>query len=970
MQGTEAKMNEFKNMMQGLWMSAFNSQDLQMFIGGLTSLANSFKYVVDHVGLLPPALAIAGVAMIAFNGGIKSIMTNGMLMISMFKGIPVGLTSIESALAATTLRTNILNTATKTLTITMGALKNVGIFLAGSVLPIAAFMAIGFAIEKITQAVSDYNQKQQEAKQKQDDLVKSYSSNSDQINKLASKYKDLSSQVADGKISSSNQDFLDTMNQLGKLMPDLVVSEDAHGNKILASADAVKKELDYAKQLKEIQDKTTIANFEKDLDSQASKIDTILKNIDKYKNEAKGLALSPMVQSGNSKYFDQGSVLEDQRQQLAQERELQLALQNSKSYIQDKAKAYMDIEGTSQKLSSSQQKIITSYINEAVASKKTVKDGEDFKKFLSDTTSKAADLAAILALLPNDITNILSIGEIGKLSDKQISALRKVGLDVKNGGTNWDEYRKILEKAKIPVREISQIIYGLSNNLKENTSSQKDYNAEVQKTIETEMQKATASEKIVGTTQSLLDQTKDQVIVYQQLSSMENLSADQKQQLADAIGTLSAMYPEYAKNGELNVEQIQKEISADGILLKALTDVKDGHANAEETMTMNMALQTKQRIQMIKDQISSYQKLVDAIIASAEADGGTMTGARSKVYEDTSGKIADLQKQLDDLTNTYDGQIKTLSDTQSTTNKSIYVTDQYKNSIDALDASLKKLQSETENYARGTQAYEDALQRQINLLKQKKDLTDAQAKSLQQQIASGNIVQTGMITNSSSSGSSSSSSNYNYASGNSIAAQIWNFLKGKGLSDGAIAGIMGNLQQESSLNPNAPGGGLAQWIGSRGTALKNYAGSMGLSSNSLQAQLGYLWQELSSGSGGASLQKLNSLSADQAALYFSNNFERPAAWAANNAKRQQYANQFLSQFAGSGGTYSGGSSTTSSGDIGKSAAETAPPPAARGSPPTARPGRTPPSRTANGARSSAGAARTRTPRCRAAAAPA
>ena len=31
--------------------------------------------------------------------------------------------------------------------------------------------------------------------------------------------------------------------------------------------------------------------------------------------------------------------------------------------------------------------------------------------------------------------------------------------------------------------------------------------------------------------------------------------------------------------------------------------------------------------------------------------------------------------------------------------------------------------------------------------------------------------------------------------------KIWNYLKGKGFTDEAIAGILGNAQQESSVNP-------------------------------------------------------------------------------------------------------------------------------------------------------------------------
>jgi hypothetical protein len=106
--------------------------------------------------------------------------------------------------------------------------------------------------------------------------------------------------------------------------------------------------------------------------------------------------------------------------------------------------------------------------------------------------------------------------------------------------------------------------------------------------------------------------------------------------------------------------------------------------------------------------------------------------------------------------------------------------------------------------------------------------------------------------------------------------------------------------------------GIAQWIGSRRKAEINYASSQGLSPTSLEAQLGYLWQELSSGSGGLNVNSLNGLSASQAALLFSNQFERPNPKYANNAGRQSYANQFLSQFAGSGGTYSGGSTSSSS----------------------------------------------------------
>ena len=106
---------------------------------------------------------------------------------------------------------------------------------------------------------------------------------------------------------------------------------------------------------------------------------------------------------------------------------------------------------------------------------------------------------------------------------------------------------------------------------------------------------------------------------------------------------------------------------------------------------------------------------------------------------------------------------------------------------------------------------------------------------------------------------------------------IWNFLKNKGLSDYAVAGIMGNLQAESALNPknlqnsyqsrlgytddsytaavdrgsysnfahDSAGYGLAQWtFWSRKQALLDYAKSTGCSIGDLTMQLEFLWSEL------------------------------------------------------------------------------------------------------------------------------
>lgn len=83
----------------------------------------------------------------------------------------------------------------------------------------------------------------------------------------------------------------------------------------------------------------------------------------------------------------------------------------------------------------------------------------------------------------------------------------------------------------------------------------------------------------------------------------------------------------------------------------------------------------------------------------------------------------------------------------------------------------------------------------------------------------------------------------------SNAEQIRQFLAGKGEGPAQIAGIEANLQHESGLDPtsvNAGEGahGLAQWEGGRWPALQSWAASMGLPWTSLQAQMSFLWHEL------------------------------------------------------------------------------------------------------------------------------
>jgi hypothetical protein len=102
----------------------------------------------------------------------------------------------------------------------------------------------------------------------------------------------------------------------------------------------------------------------------------------------------------------------------------------------------------------------------------------------------------------------------------------------------------------------------------------------------------------------------------------------------------------------------------------------------------------------------------------------------------------------------------------------------------------------------------------------------------------------------------------------------YDFFVGKGLANYQAAGIVGNLDQESGMNPTVsqygggPGRGIAQWsAGGRWDtdAQDNvlwYASTLGESAESLTLQLEFIWYELESfpGYGLASLRATTNVS--------------------------------------------------------------------------------------------------------------
>lgn len=137
----------------------------------------------------------------------------------------------------------------------------------------------------------------------------------------------------------------------------------------------------------------------------------------------------------------------------------------------------------------------------------------------------------------------------------------------------------------------------------------------------------------------------------------------------------------------------------------------------------------------------------------------------------------------------------------------------------------------------------------------------------------------------------------------------FDFFVAKGLTKRQSAGIVGNLIQESSVNPKAiefgggPGRGIAQWsTGGRWNTSHDdnvtwYANKHNRSRWALGTQLDFVWYELASvgGYGLGPIRKATTIAA--ATIAFENDFEKCGQ--CDQARRIAYARQVFHDFASS-----------------------------------------------------------------------
>lgn len=167
-------------------------------------------------------------------------------------------------------------------------------------------------------------------------------------------------------------------------------------------------------------------------------------------------------------------------------------------------------------------------------------------------------------------------------------------------------------------------------------------------------------------------------------------------------------------------------------------------------------------------------------------------------------------------------------------------------------------------------------------------------------------------------------------SGSDVKEQTWNWMTTHGWSKEATAGIMGNMEQESGVNPTAiqgngrgPAAGIVQWENyntkqGRFANMEAFAKSQGKEWTDLGSQLAFMTQEMHDTTNGY-YPKLGGMSADElmqttdingAVMAFRRGFERCKDEHANDARRlgaaQTYYNMYKDKTPSTSATSAGG----------------------------------------------------------------
>lgn len=775
----EARINRLKNSWTGLAATAGDSilyDGIVLVTEGLKGATNAGEGLIGKLGILGPLFGTIATAAVFFSGTLRGIVVQKTLATQAAIAQAVATRGLSTAMATASVAGAAMATAFKSLLIATG----VGV----------GFLAVGFALEKLTSAISANIQEQEKIDTYIRQNSEALTTNKETVDGLISEYNRLTQAKANDSTwdSTKEQEYLHVQQQLGDFFPALVDSIDATGQAHIKSAEDIEVEIDALERLIEAENKVTVANAAKEFD--------------KLQDKLKGGAFSSFENFINRSLESQikgtKDIIDALKKQgnddLATEYEaklIQLEMQYAETAKAIQAHIFTVAQASNDlAVSDSVAKSVNAFITSLDTSKLDPSKLQDFSKELGsvqDQFQKAVDT------------------DSSKVYDDAVKSLNKLAKEynltedeVQNFVTGYDDFIKALSNGNAVAVEGETVLDEFGNVVGSTAQAVSQYASTVEALamVSKEQTEATAelTYKYNALSEQLGNLSAEELI---NLNSKEQLTS-QEQELLITLNQLNALYPTLLDaDGKITdstfkkIKAIEQETKSNQILLDAYEESTYAKLTGDQKAVLSSASRTKGVIDNIKAEISALnvlqqalqatyneqaklatQKELDKVIEKYGKDSneyrnfgagayraGTVLGQTQSQITDYSAQLDTLRNNLTTSTDKISGFIaendKASSSTKkstsatdknnSSTQQSIYLADKYKQTLEELALAIQKQIALREKLPETSADFTKSIEYQLKLEEQKLAVMKQQEKSIQSQVKTGNIQQTGVV---------------------------------------------------------------------------------------------------------------------------------------------------------------------------------------------------------------------------------
>ncbi len=710
-QSTEARLNDLANAGQRLWMTVFNSDDINSAIALMTSLVNILSETVEVFGALPTALTITTLAFSIFNSKLRE--TLGISIINFLKNLINSIRGVETAVKSATVAVETAKTATKGITLAS--------FLAGGaqVAAITAFaFAIGEAIQFIANRYRETREEQAKFEQQNKEIVQVYSQHYDKINKLVAQYENLLNLQKEGKLTNEQQqELLDIQNQLNDLMPVLTKRIDEKGQAHLRNIEDIKKELEYAEKLKKVYDEIEVKGFKQATENRFKDIGVIERQIQNIRNE---LSRGYRVLTGNIPVpLSDEDILRLERELIELEWQKEERLRENVDALQSVAEKQIALKGIEGELAQTTKEYISNLIEQE---KNTLTNADAVDK----AKTKIFDYIDAITQAKDVLVKLPEIKGSNLPEDKK---MREYGIAVEGA-------RQILSRFISDQNVVNQIIEWFANNVDNASDSVVGLNINI--------------EELLGSMRATQNDIQELTDLIYKLSHGYELTVQE-------VNQLLKKHPELIN--AITIENGQIKINIDA--LKNLREARIAEFNtALETQKAKVENQKralaaslplyKKEIMAIKN-VADAHRVINNIIVDAAIKSNSMNLSSSagiyKYLDNTIGAIGRALENIRKLQKLANATFQAVTPSavksaqnaaksvqnvaKSVQNVDPYIIDEFSHKLTELDLRIKQSEARMALYDRTSKEYRNELKLQIDLLEKKKNLIISEISNLE-----------------------------------------------------------------------------------------------------------------------------------------------------------------------------------------------------------------------------------------------